>query len=83
MLDHFLTSLLQIIIVVDILGVVAYFVLGVLKPKPQKEAVPLRSGESIWTRLPWFRRPRPAVQASDADFDQLRRILFSYQEGLA
>ena len=83
MLDHFLTSLLQLIIVVDILGAIAYFVLGALKPKPRKETVSLHPGESIWARLPWLHRPRPVVQASDTDFDQLRRILFSYQEGLA
>ena len=33
MFEHFLTDLLKIVIVLDVLGVVAYFLLGVLKPK--------------------------------------------------
>ena len=79
MLDQFLTSVLQLVIVVDIIGVIAYFVLGGLK---RRSAPSAPSGTSLLDRLPW-RRPRAVVPASDTDFSQLRRVLFSYQEGLA
>ena len=79
MLDHFLTSVLQLVIVIDILGVIAYFVLGGLK---RGTTQPTASGSPFWDRLPW-RRPRAVAPATDGDFSQLRRVLYSYQEGLA
>ena len=83
MLDHFLTSVLQLIIVVDILGVIAYFVLGALRPKPEKQAASLVAKKSLWEHLPWGRnRARSLVPASDFEFGQLKRVLYSYQEGL-
>jgi len=89
MFDNFLTSILQVVIVIDILGAIAYFVLGGLKRKKRlalevsgkesaPEIVPLR--QPFWKRLS-LRQPRP-VPATEGDFDQLRRVLYSYQEGL-
>ncbi len=78
MLDQFLTSVLQLVIVVDIIGVVAYFVLGGLK---RRSAPPLPSRTSLLDRLPW-RRPHAVAPATDTDFSQLQRVLFSYREGL-
>ena len=102
MFDHFLTSILQVVIVVDILGAIAYFVLGGMKQKKRQalqatlneqtvEVVPLRKPlrERFASKSPFAffkrfsrNRPRP-VPANQGDFDQLRRILYSYQEGLA
>lgn len=102
MFDYFLTSILQIVIVVDILGAIAYFVLGGLKQKRRQalqavlneqtvEIVPLRKSLrerfassnpfAFLKRCSWI-QPRSAT-ANQGDFDQLRRILYSFQEGLA
>lgn len=89
MFDHFLSSILQVIIVIDVLGAIAYFVLGGLKYRNRKasqavtepspvEVVPL---QPFWKRF-WPRRPEP-VPATEGDFAQLRNILFSFREELA
>ena len=87
MLDHFLTSILQITIILDILGAIAYFVLGGFRPRTQKEVKSQTLREhrrtlgALWERLPW--RLAQPVPASEIEFDQLKSILYSYQEGLA
>ena len=40
MFDHFLTNLLQIVIVIDVLGAIAYFALGALR-KQKRGATPI------------------------------------------
>jgi hypothetical protein len=82
MFDHFLTTVLQIIIIVDVLGLIAYFVLGALRSKTQEQAVPQAQRFSIWDRLPW-RRSRAAIPATNSEFGQLKKVLFGFQEGLA
>lgn len=56
MSDSFLTSVLEIVIVVDLLGVIAYFVLALLKPRhrPMESPSPAPSSTppySLWGRL--------------------------------
>ena len=105
MFNDFLTSLLQIVVVLDVLGVVAYFVLGALKPRSRTVAS-TSFGDTAEVRYPFWRRAlvriraphlglgahghvsgnRPRVRTSDS-LDQalgnLKRVLYSYQEGLA
>ena len=89
MMDHFLNSLLQVVIILDVLGLLAYFVLGGLKR--QKKAIPapvvqVPDGPGFWSRL----RQRLPVQVGgqggenlDLALDNLKRVLYSYQQGLA
>lgn len=98
MFERFLTSVLQVIIVLDVIGAVAYFALGALKYRRRQAeaglylpAAPARrpgvrerlaaSFPGFARMLPW-RRPRLAL-AGSSDFDQLRRVLHSFREGLA
>ena len=51
MFDHLLTNLLQIVIVIDVLGAIAYFALGGLR-KQKRGATPIEiKGPSLWQRL--------------------------------
>ena len=82
MLDHFLNYLLLIVIVIDVLGVIAYFALGALKKK-KRVPIPIDlKGPTLWQRL--FARQKPqTVPATDKDFARLQRVLYGFQEGLA
>jgi hypothetical protein len=82
MFDHFLTYILQIVIVLDVLGAIAYFALGALRK--QKRATPSieLKGPSLWQRL--FARSQPqTVPATDRDFARLQEVLYGFQVGLA
>ena len=82
MLDHFLNHLLLIVIVVDVLGAIAYFALGALKKK-KRGSIPINlKGPTLWQRL-LARRQQQTVNASDKDFAQLHRVLYGFQDGLA
>ena len=82
MLDHFLNYLLLIVIVIDVLGVIAYFALGALKKK-KRGPIPIDlKGPTLWQRL-FARRQKQTVSASDKDFTQLHRVLYGFQDGLA
>jgi len=108
MFNDFLSSLLQIVIVLDLVGLVAYFVLAAVRPRRLRtEAVPELAPPPAATAAGWrgwtarvgleglgsrlselWRRPgsRPATSPADsleAAFGRLRRVLNSYQEGLA
>ena len=116
MFDSFLTDLLKIIIVVDVLAVVAYFMIGAGKRRaaqltsPTQEApIPAESLSLESNRLPemiqglslkqrlgrplrrlWWRSHQMAPssrhsssESLDAAFTKLRRVLTSYDEGLA
>ena len=78
MFDQFLTSILQIVIVVDVLGVFAYFVLSGMRQKTDS-AKPSRSIQSY---LPWHREPA-LVRATSSEFDQLRQVLYGFRQGLS
>ncbi len=87
MFEHTLTSLLQIVIVIDLVGAAAYFVLAGLRRNRRRAAAapaglagqaPGSRWTSSWGAAP---QPQPAV-AADGEFGQLRRILDSYREGL-
>jgi len=82
MFDQFLTTILQIVIVVDVLGAIAYFALGGFKSKKNEKTVVLEAPTpSLWSRL--LRRQQPQMAAaSQSDFDNLRRVLYSYEESL-
>ena len=88
--DNFLTSVLQIVIALDILGVIAYFTLGGFKPKTHKKQVELVTVKAPSARKPLRerltgRRPPPVadhVKSRGSELDTLKRILYSYQEGL-
>ena len=82
MLDHFLNNLLQIVIVIDVLGAIAYFALGALKKK-KLGPIPIDlKGPTLWQRL-FARRQQQTATASDEDFAQLHRVLYGFQDGLA
>ena len=64
MLEGFLTSALEIIIILDIIGIAAYFILGGLRkrdrrrdlkpalaPEPAKAAVPLQEAAQAFSRV--------------------------------
>ena len=53
MFDEFLTSLLKVVIVVDIVGAMAYFVLGALKRSKRQAQEPAAAAD---TRQPISRR---------------------------
>lgn len=86
MMDHFLNSLLQVVIILDVLGLLAYFVLGGLKSKKKVAPTPVQvpAEPGFWSRL----RERLPVRAGNGeDLDEalgnLKRVLYSYQQGLA
>jgi len=91
MFDHFLTTLLQIVIVVDIIGAIAYFALGALRRKqranePQlstEQAVKPHAVEldnrSFWQKL---LPNRQMALARSQEIDKLRHVLYSFQDGL-
>lgn len=88
MMDNFLNSLLQVVIILDVLGLLAYFVLGSLKTKTKAAPAPVQvlAPPGFWSRL----RERLPVQMGgqggenlDAALDNLKRVLYSYQQGLA
>ena len=84
MFDHFLTSILQIILVLDVLAVVAYFVFGGLKRKSDADFGRPRFRDflpSLPGRWPWQRET--VVPARAADFADLRSVLYSFGDGLA
>tara|TARA_Y100000588_G_scaffold359107_1_gene417825 strand:- start:329 stop:580 length:252 start_codon:yes stop_codon:yes gene_type:complete len=82
MLDQFLTTILQVVIVVDVIGAIAYFVLGGFKSKKNEKTVAMEAQtSSLWSRLTRRRQPQ-MVAAQPSDFDNLRRVLYSYEEGL-
>ena len=82
MFDHFLNYILQIVIVLDVLGAIAYFVLGALH-KQNRATPPIElKNPSLWQRL--FARSQPqAVPATDRDFARLQEVLYGFQLGLA
>jgi len=97
MFDEFLTSLLKVIIVVDVVGAIAYFVLGTLKrrkrqdlesglepEKPALRASPGRRGALAVARWipPWLRPGRKGIPATEAEYAQLRQALSSLTEDL-
>tara|TARA_Y100000588_G_scaffold280120_1_gene297066 strand:- start:574 stop:822 length:249 start_codon:yes stop_codon:yes gene_type:complete len=82
MFDQVLTSILQIVIVVDILGVIAYFVLAGLRPKQADSGA--SESPSLSSYLPWRRRCNlQPVRATATEFDQLRQVLYGFRSGLA
>ena len=108
MSDNFLTTVLEIVIVLDLLGVIAYFGLSLLRPRHRTATSSAPSGvapNTLWRRrMPHgrfgqftqilrhpltFRRtrstsPGPITRESlESAFGNLRRVLFSYEKGLA
>jgi hypothetical protein len=93
--DHLLTSVLQVVIVLDVLGLVAYFLLGGLKSRRQRKALQLApvpvdapaSARSLFHGLSWRRAPSaaavPAAVSLEVAYADLRRVLDGYHEGLA
>ena len=87
MFDNILSSLLVIVIVLDIVGAIAYFALGALRkqkrdlaPAPAPAPVPAQP-PSLWQRIFSRRQPR-ALAATEGDFAQLHRVLYGFQDGL-
>lgn len=93
MMDQFLNSLLQIVIVLDVFGLLAYFVIGALKRRRQGETpaptpvFALTQPErqpGRWRRLRQRLSFHPGGHEDlDAALGNLRRVLYSYQQGLA
>jgi hypothetical protein len=90
-MDNFLNSLLQIVIALDVLGLLAYFVLGGLKRTKKALPAPVvqvqaPAGPGFWSRLRQRLPARISGQGGedlDAALDNLKRVLYSYQQGLA
>lgn len=80
MLDHFLTSALEIVIVLDIIGIAAYFILGGLRSKEPKTA----GNASWWQRLlpgrPANATNAPPIEEASQSFS---RVLYGFQNGLS
>lgn len=90
MLNEFLTQILQVIIAIDILGVIAWFVLGARRKASESvEETPVSAVEPVraptaWQKLTGKRQPIPATEPGiDQAFGQLRRVLDSYGNSLA
>ncbi|MBM3280677.1 MAG: hypothetical protein FJY95_21755 [Candidatus Handelsmanbacteria bacterium] len=88
MMDQFLSALLQIVILLDVVGLLAYFVLGALKRR--RESVPAPASVAAVARPGWWQRVRqrlsfpPGSQEDlEASLHNLRRVLHSYKQGLA
>lgn len=85
-MDHFLTAVLQLVIILDILGVIAYFVLGGLRSRSRKrlpEPAPVPpSHPSLWDRLRWRSALGESPETLAPALDNLKRVLYSYQQGL-
>ena len=93
MLNAFLTDMLQVVIVLDILGVVAWFVLSARRAPHAADAteqVALTASPKVtlWSKLTGSRRQmQPAAYAQsggnlDDALGQLRRVLESYRTSL-
>ncbi|MBI2505064.1 MAG: hypothetical protein HYW07_17745 [Candidatus Latescibacteria bacterium] len=86
MMDHFLNSLLQVVIVLDVLGLLAYFALGSLRAKKKLAPIQAPAAPGFWARLRQ-RIPATAMGQRSEDLDaalgNLKRVLYSYQQGLA
>ena len=74
MFDHFLTYILQIVIVLDVLGAIAYFALGALR-KQKRATTPIElKGPSLWQRL--FARSQPhTLPPTERHFARLKDVL--------
>ena len=82
MFDHFLTYILQIVIVLDVLGAIAYFALGALRKQTRTTPPNDHKGPTLWQRL--FARSQPqTVPAPDRDFARLQEVLYGFQVGLS
>ncbi len=84
-MDLFLNSVLQVIVALDVLGIIAYFVLGGIRSRSRKKQPaiqPLSRPSSLWDRLGWRSAPRESPEVLEPAFANLRRVLHSYQQGL-
>lgn len=96
MLNEFLSHTLQAVIAIDLVGIVAYFILTGTRrrrPDPVRAApLPAPRDPSLWHRLVRTDRQRacgpkaasPVADSSlDSAFGQLRRVLDGFGSGLA
>ena len=94
MLNEFLTNTLKIIIVLDVLGVVAWFVLAARRPSHKTvmsspTTMTVVSPVTLWGKLTGSTHrlqsaPAQRVgQSLDDSLGQLRRVLDSYRSSLA
>jgi hypothetical protein len=90
--DRFLTSVLQIVILLDFAGLVAYVLLSGIRSSRQRKglaaaAAPATSARTPLRGLLWRRSALastgPAAPSLDLAYADLRRVLDSYHEGLA
>ncbi len=94
MLNEFLTSTLQIVIVLDVLGVVAWYVLAAWRASPKTvmsspTTMSVASPVTLWGKLTGSTHPLQSApaqrvgQSLDDSLGQLRRVLDSYRSSLA
>jgi len=93
MFDDFLSSTLKIILVLDIIGVIAYFGLGAFKRHKQKQPTlaPISVSNTVSNTVSkpswWRRTPRRITAESSATLQEacvsLKRVLYSFEKGLA
>ena len=90
MFDQFLTNLLQVVIVIDLIGAIAYFALGALRRKQRSNetATAEQSAQPLALELddrPFWKKLIPGRRmafARSQDIDKLRQVLYSFQDGL-
>ena len=83
MLDHFLTTVLKVIIAIDVVSAVAYILLGGLKRREPSSPEPVVAppASAGWRRWPWRRRGQTVLPTS-GDWERLRQVLYGFQQGL-
>ena len=72
MFEHFLTDLLKVVILLDVLGVVAYFLMGAVRPR-LKPIEPI-AGNSLWEKLSSRNRMPLVTRMRYRAFGRLRSL---------
>jgi hypothetical protein len=87
MIDNLLTSLLKVVIAIDILGTIGYFILDSIRKNKNRTASPgvlpvvVSVSPSDRKRFPW--PGRRSGKPTEGDFAQLQQVLHSFHEGLS
>jgi hypothetical protein len=80
MLERFLTSALEVIIILDIIGIAAYFILGGIRAKKRQtsQETLLNTDHATTESSPLSPPPLPLNEAAQT----FSRVLYGFQKGL-